>query len=196
MSRPPRAPLPAPPRPPANAPASVARRCLSLASNGLTDVGTEAVSEGLIAATPSIEEVYLQDNSISDHGATALAQTLRFCSSLRWVLAHAPLAVSVPALLRFFRREDLERAAGGEMSRARLVCRVLDLNGNRIKDHGARQVAQALHNSKKLELLKIRGVKLGWQGREAISQLMTALPKCKVLYDSGEALLAHLPTWH
>ena len=124
----------------ANAPPTLNQVVLS--SCGMTDAGALLVAAA-VRSNPSILGLQVSANRIGDAGAEALAQTL---SSLQYLNVYGNAITDRGAVA-------LARAWSSKDSRLK----ALHLDGNRVSEHGARELFAALRNNRCAEGLWLRG---------------------------------------
>jgi len=103
---------------------------LSLADNGISELGAEALAEGLRSPSAGLEVLDLGSNAVGDPGAVALGQTLRLCANLR-VLKLDGCRIRDPGA----------RAIAGSLHHARGL-ELVELRGQKLGWQGREAIAQ------------------------------------------------------
>jgi len=117
---------------------------------------------GVLPLCTQLKELYLDNNSVGDSGATLLAQALPHCASLKVLLANNRIG-------------DLGAAKFAEAVRCCQNLERLELQGNRITLDGAKHLAAALPALGCLKDLLLQNNGLSDEGVQA---LVAAFPQC------------------
>ena len=146
-----------------------------LNNKSITDAGAVALAQAL-HHNSTLKELYLSNNSIGDAGAVALAQALHHSSTLK------ELYLSNNSI------SDAGAVALAQALHHNSTLKELDLSNNIIRDVGAEALAQALHHNSTLEKLDLSNNSISDAGAVALAQALHHNSTLKELYLSNNSI--------
>ena len=132
---------------------------LVLSENSITDRGATALAE-MLKENKTLQQLDVSDNSIGDGGATALAEMLKENKTLQ------QLGVSSNSI------GDGGATALAEMLKENKTLQQLDVSSNSIGDGGATALAEMLKENKTLQQLCVSSNSIGDGGATALAEML------------------------